>query len=82
VKLTSTKLRCCVPPPQHAMASQSTLTDVFSAPEYSIEPYAGAWLRITHVESGKSRLYPIALSMGADVAEQEQPQQPLHGRRR
>lgn len=72
MKLTSTKLRICVAPPQYAMASQSSLTDTFAAPDYAIEPYAGAWLRVTHVESGKSRLYPIALSMGADEAAPEQ----------
>ena len=83
MKLTAVKFRCCVPPPQFALKSQSALNDTFAAPEYAIEQIGGAWLRITHVQTGKSRPYPIALCMGADEAvEQQAPQRLRHGGQR
>jgi hypothetical protein len=78
VKLTAIRLRCCVAPPQHALSS-SNVNDTFAAPEYAIESHGGAWLRITHLESGKSRNYPIALCMGADEAAAEQGLRPAQG---
>ena len=82
MKLTAIRLRCLVAPPQHALGSTS-VNDTFAAPEYAIEPHGGAWLRVTHVQTGKTRNYPIALCMGADEAvEQQAAQQLRHGGQR
>lgn len=78
-RFSAIKLRCCVAPPQHQLNSQSALNDTFAAPEYAIEPHGGAWLRVTHVETGKSRNYPIALCMGADDAAEQQGLRPVQG---
>jgi len=78
-RFSAIKLRCCVPPPHHALNSQSALNDTFAAPEYAIEPHGGAWLRVTHVESGRSRNYPIALCMGADEAVEPAQLRPVQG---
>lgn len=82
MKLLAVKFRCCVPLPQHPLGSTSNLHDTFASPDYAIETRGDAWLRITHVQSGKARLYPTALSMGGDEAPQEQQGQPQHGRKR
>lgn len=79
MKLQAIKLRAMVAPPQHVLTSQSTLNDVFAGPEYAIETRGDAWLRITHVQTGKSRLYPREWCMGADEAPPEQ--QPGQGQK-
>ena len=76
MKLTTIRLRAMVAPPQHPLSSQERVHDTFAAPEYTIETRGEHWLRITHVASGKSRLYPQAWCMGADEAPQEQQGQP------
>lgn len=78
MKLTSAKLRIAMPPPQQPLNGMNVL-DLFAAPDYALES-EGAWLRVTHVESGKSRRYPLAHVMAADEApsSSEQPKFSKH----
>lgn len=82
MKLLSVKFRCMVPPPDAPLKATGTLNDVFEAPEYAIETRGEHWLRITHASSGKSRVYPQGLCIGADELPQETQHQPQYGRRR
>lgn len=82
MKLTAIRLRVCVAPPQHSLTSTSSVNDYFAAGEYAIETRGDAWLKVTHVATGKSRLYPQAWCCGADELVEAQQQQPQHGRRK
>jgi hypothetical protein len=79
MQLSAVKLRLIVQPPQCPLTGAGSGVDEFAAPTYRIEPFGGVWLRVTHAESGKARLYPIVQCMGADEAPGEAGQQQRHG---
>lgn len=67
MKFSALRLRMLVPPPQHPVEATDGMRDVFKLDDgYAIEDVNGRWLRITHKDSGKARLYPQSWCCGAD----------------